>query len=178
MPQDPSDNGVHPDGQPTKPLPEVPSETAAGTGADAPTVAFEPVGATADDPIAPYVPIADPGPAGGGAGGGATPPPPNRRSPVPWLIGAAVLIMAAAIVLALWQPWAGTQPEPSTSPTPTQTATPTIPPIEPTEEPTSEPTPTEEPVPEPTQEPEPDEQPTEMPPPAPGDTTPPEESAP
>lgn len=187
MPQDPPDNGLDPNEQPTQPLPEVAPETvaadpAAGSGADAPTVAFEPIAATADDPIAPYVPIADPD----AALGGPPPPPPaaaDRRSPIPWLIAAAVLIMAAAIALALWQPWAGGDEAPTT-PAPTMTETPTIPPIEtPTEEPTSAPKPTQAPAPAPppapTQAPEPDPAPTEVTPeptPSPSTSTPAPES--
>jgi hypothetical protein len=177
-------DGLNPDEQPTQPLPEAqPEQQAADAGtapgadaptvafqqgadagaapaADAPTVAFEPVPA-ATEPIAPYVPIADYSstePPLGDGGGAAPPPPvkPDSKSPVPWLIAAAVLIMGAAIALALWQPWAGGNQAPVT-PGPSVSVSPTVPPVEtPTEEPGGEPSPTEEPEPEPTEEPEPE----------------------
>lgn len=172
-------DAVNPDEQPTQPLPEAqPEQQAAdaGTapGADAPTVPFEPVPA-ATEPIAPYVPIADYSSTEPplGDGGGATPPPPAKpdsKSPVPWLIGAAVLIMGAAIALALWQPWNDVGPGPTTTPDPSVSVSPTIPPVEtPTEEPTSEPSPTEEPAPEP--EPEPTVEPEPEPTPEPTDAS-------
>lgn len=170
MPQDPPTDGVDPDEQPTQPLPEQQPDGAAGAGAepgaDAPTVAYEPVPASTE-PIAPYVPIADAS-ANDLGGGAPPPPPPSGKSPVPWILGAAVFVLVVAIALALWRPWANAGFEPTPVPSPSESSTPSTPPTEsPTEEPSSEPTQPEEPEPEPTQEPapEPTLTPTETAPP-------------
>jgi hypothetical protein len=208
MPQDPPEHGLDPDEQPTQPLPQAePSQQAAPApdvaangstdaptvaftpavdgSADAPTMAFEPI-TDPTEPIAPYVPIADlsADDVGGGPVGAAAAPledTRDRKSPVPWLIGAAIAVMAAAVALGIWQPWADGGAAPVVPPAPSVSVTPTLPPIEgPTEEPTSEPSPTvtqepapaPAPAPQPTQEPEPDPAPTEITP-APGQSAPP-----
>lgn len=165
MPHDP--NEVDPHEQPTKPIPEVdPDATQAITPGSNQAAADAAPPTAATEPIAPYVPIADASDHDFVAPAAPPPAGPTRKSPVPWILGAAAAVLAIAIALAIWRPWENVDPAPAVTPAPSVSITP-ITPSE-TEAPTTEPSPPpaeeeapEEETPEPTEEPEDTPEPTE-----------------
>ncbi len=128
------------DDNPTRPIPEVPDESAAGapapTPADAETTAKLPPSTPGEPVVAGHVPVFDESAPSAVPAGAAAGPPARRRPVLPWLlIGVVGAAMAGALVTVLLlgpglspAPLATAEPPasgpPSADATPTQTATP------------------------------------------------------